>query len=188
MRYSFLREAGGAVKIRVSLQSLLVCALFIASLLAFGGCAGYQAGLQGDAQGRSIYVAPVQNETDFPELSGPATAAIRKALSTGSRWTLASAEQADTILRARIVGLDREVAAVQSDDVGRGQKFELVFRALVTLQPADQNLPPLFEDRLVVARRDVFSGESLIDAERQAGPVVANELGLRVSQAVSDTW
>jgi len=161
------------------------------AILALGlaGCVGYQPGFPGaGSRVGSVFVAPVHNETDFPELSAPVGAAIREALAARPGWTLAPSGQANSVLHARIVGLDRELAAVRSDDVGRGQKFELVFRALVTLRPADESQPPLFENRVVLARRDVFAGESLIDAERQAGPVVAQELGLRIAQAASDVW
>jgi outer membrane lipopolysaccharide assembly protein LptE/RlpB len=159
-------------------------------LVILSGCASYQLGQPGTAQAyESVFVTPIRNESTFPMLKSSLTASIRKAISDTGFLSIDSKANADAILTTRVVSVNREIAAVSSIDVGRGRKYELEFETLCTLYRKNgSELEPVFVDRRILIKQDIFADSGQVNAEHQAGPEIARNIGLRIAEALIDTW
>lgn len=170
---------------RVYSFTALVFALCILS-----GCATYQLGAPGGSDSyKTIYVKPVRNDSTFPMLKATLTASLRKSIQESGFLSNAAEDQADTILDTRVVSVKRDIAAVSSIDVGRGRKYELEFETLCTLYlREDGQMKPLFTNRRVIAKQDIFADSGQVNAEHQVGPEIARKIARRISESVLDTW
>ena len=155
-----------------------------------GSCATYQLGAPGGSNSyRTIYVKPVRNDSTFPMLKATLTASLRKSIQESGFLSNADESEADTILETRVVSVKRDIAAVSSIDVGRGRKYELEFETLCTLyQIEDGQMTPLFANRRVIAKQDIFADSGQVNAEHQAGPEIARKIARRISESILDTW
>ncbi len=164
--------------------------LALVTVVAFSGCASYQLGQPGESDSyRSVYVKPVRNDSTFPMLKASLTASIRKAIADTGYLDVASSGSADTVLETRVISVNREIAAVSSIDVGRGRKYELEFETLCSLyQRVDGQLEPLFLNRRILVKQDIFADSGQVNAEHQAGPEIAKKIAQRVTESIVDTW
>jgi len=160
------------------------------ALCILPGCATYQLGAPGgSASYKTIYVKPVRNDSTFPMLKATLTASLRKSIQESGFLSNAAEDEADTILDTRVVSVKRDIAAVSSIDVGRGRKYELEFETLCTLYfREDGQMKPLFTNRRVIAKQDIFADSGQVNAEHQAGPEIARKIARRISESVLDTW
>ncbi len=168
---------------------LAISPLCVLALLA--GCASYHLGQPGagDESYGSVYVKPIRNESTFPLMKASLTASIRRAISDTGFLSLSSESAADTILETRLVSVKRDIAAVSSIDVGRGRKYELEFETLCTLYRRSGNeLEPVFSDRRIITKQDIFADSGQVNAEHQAGPEIARQIARRISDTLLDTW
>ena len=168
-------------------SSLLKCLVLLVVFAFSSGCASYKLGLP-SAKHSGVFVKPVLNDSPFAEIEPVATASIRKHIDETSNLKSVNLGQADAILETRITDLNREIAAVQSSDVGRGRKFELQFQVEIRLMPVNAPVGDPLIQRTIEVRQDILAAESQVDAERQAGPEIARKIGRRVAEAISDTW
>ncbi len=160
-------------------------------LAAFlSACASYQLGQPGNTDAyQSIYVTPIRNESTFPMLKSSLTASIRKAISDTGFLSLGSKSDADAILEIRVVSVNRDIAAVSSIDVGRGRKYALEFETLCTLyRRIGDQLEPVFVDRRILTKQDIFADSGQVNAEHQAGPEIARNISQRIAETLVDTW
>ncbi|MDE0768953.1 MAG: LPS assembly lipoprotein LptE [Opitutaceae bacterium] len=164
--------------------------LLLASLLSLSGCASYQLGQPGNNGAyNSVYVTPIRNESTFPMLKSSLTASTRKAISDTGFLSIDSKDNADTILETRVVSVHRDIAAVSSIDVGRGRKYELEFVTLCTLYRKNgSQLEPVFTDRRILTKQDIFADSGQVNAEHQAGPEIARAIAQRIAETLVDTW
>ncbi len=164
--------------------------LLLASLVCLSGCASYQLGQPGSADAyKSVFVTPIRNESTFPMLKSSLTASIRKSISDTGFLSIESKENADTILETRVVSVNRDIAAVSSIDVGRGRKYELEFVTLCTLYRKNgSDLEPVFTDRRILTKQDIFADSGQVNAEHQAGPEIARAISRRIAESLVDTW
>ena len=164
--------------------------LLIISLLVLSGCASYQLGQPGNADAyNSVYVIPIRNESSFPMLKSSLTASIRKSISDTGFLSIASKDDAHTVLETRVVSVVRDIAAVSSIDVGRGRKYELEFETLCSLYRKNgSQLEPVFIDRRILTKQDIFTDSGQVNAEHQAGPEIAGAIGQRIAKTIVDTW
>ncbi len=163
----------------------------ILGALLFSGCASYELGHPGSDQDsyKSVYVKPIRNDSTYPMLKASLTASIRRAIADTGFLELESAETAETVLETRVISVKREIAAVSSIDVGRGRKYELEFETLCSLYSQTENgLSPIFIDRRILSKQDIFADGGQVDAEHQAGPEIARKIARRVAETVLDTW
>jgi hypothetical protein len=160
------------------------------ALCIFSGCATYKVGAPGGSTSyKTIYVKPVRNDSTFPMLKATLTASLRKSIQESGFLSNAAENEADTILETRVVSVKRDIAAVSSIDVGRGRKYELEFETLCTLYlREDGQMKPLFTNRRVIAKQDIFADSGQVNAEHQAGPEIARKIARRISESVLNTW
>ncbi len=164
--------------------------LALGTFIAFSGCASYQMGQPGESDSyRSVYVKPVRNDSTFPMLKASLTASIRKAIADTGYLDVASSGSADSVLETRVISVNREIAAVSSIDVGRGRKYELEFETLCSLyQNVGGQLEPVFLNRRILVKQDIFADSGQVNAEHQAGPEIAKKIAQRVTESIVDTW
>lgn len=163
----------------------------LALLVVFSGCATYQLGEPGGTNDafQSVYVSPIRNESTFPMLKSSLTASIRKAISDTGFLSIGSQAGADAVLEIRVISVHRDIAAVSSIDVGRGRKYELEFQTVCSLYRRNgQQMEPVFVDREIVTRQDIFADSGQVNAEHQAGPEIARKIGQRIAESLVDTW
>lgn len=167
----------------LTLAGLLVC---LTALLA--GCAHYRLGTGATLAFKTLYVAPVANEAALPQAAALVTARVREAFLRDGRLTLAAGpEAADAVLTLRLDQLEREVATVRPDDTGLARKVDLDLVATATLRDRRTGTV-LFENRPLVARRQVFTDSGQIQAEYQTLPLLADALAAEAVRAVVDIW
>lgn len=162
----------------------------IVCLVTLFGCASYQLGQPGNTNSyKSVHVEPVRNDSTYPMLKASLTASIRKAIAETGFLSLESSDRADTVLETRVLSVKRGIAAVSSIDVGRGRKYELEFETLCSLYRKNGNkLEPIFVDRRILAKQDIFADSGQVNAEHQAGPEIARKIARRIAETIVDTW
>lgn len=171
-----------------ALRPLSSVLCLLASLLGLTGCAGYQLGTGSAPKFTTLFVAQVTTEALVPQARVELTTRIREAFIRDGRVRLAeSAESADAVLQVTIARYGRTLAVSQPTDTGLARRFDLNLQARATL--VNNRAPdPYFADRLLEARRGVFTDDGLVPSEYQILPVLAESLAAEAVHAVLDTW
>lgn len=164
-----------------------------ASLVGLGlwgliGCSHYQLGTASRLAFATLYVAPVENRAMLPQAQATFATAIREALLTDGRVSLAATpETADVVLRVSLVSYDRRMAAANPADTTLARKFVLNLHTTCTLIDRRTG-KPLFVNRAIVVSRDAYTDSGQLQAEYQAVPLLAASLADKVAHAVLDVW
>lgn len=162
--------------------------LCLAGILLLSGCANYRLGTGGKIGFRTLYVAPVVNESHSPQTVAIVSTQLREAFLHDPRIILVNTqEEADATLTVRLVGYDREVQTVQRNDTGLARKFDITLNAEATLRDNREN-KAVFEKRKVQAVRQVFTDGGQLQAEYQNIPLLAETLARNTVGATLDTW
>ncbi|HEY9250102.1 MAG TPA: LPS assembly lipoprotein LptE [Rariglobus sp.] len=172
--------------------SFLLC---LAGLLLFSGCANYHLGTSGQVSFHTLYVAPVVNESNAPQVVAIVSTQLREAFLHDSRVVLVNTpEEADATLTVRLVKYGRDAQTSQSGDTGLTRKFDVTLDAEATLRD-NRNHKPIFENRKLQATRQIFTdnqngpgtGQQL-QAEYQNIPLLAERLAKSIRGAALDVW
>ena len=158
--------------------------LAAASLLA--GCAGYSVGPTGGqvAGARSIEIRPFADQTREPRLIEPVATALRKEIQRDGTLRLATSEPGDILVTGTLVEYARNPLTYQPNDVFSTRDYEVRLTARVTALDRSTGRP-LF-DRDVTARTTIRSVPDLNSAERQAAPLLADDLARIVTALLVD--
>lgn len=169
-----------------------VAPLFLAAgagLILLAGCAGYQLGpTNGLAAGsRSVQVTPFVNQTPEPRLIEPTTSALRKRLQQDGTYRLATQNDGDIIVRGVITKFERLGLSFRTNDVVTAQDYTLVMTAEVTATERITGRTNL--NRTVIGQTTIRIGNALASAERQAIPLMADDLARTVTSLLVDgSW
>lgn len=170
---------------RVSLLRLLSVACL---LVGFSGCAGYQLGTGSAPKFSTLFIAPVVTEALVPQARVELTTRLREAFIRDGRVRLVdSAAAADAVLEVTLAGYQRTVAVSRPDDTGLARRFDVNVQARATLRN-NRAATPYFTDRVLEAKRGVFTDDGLVPAETQLLPVLGESLATEALHAVLDTW
>lgn len=165
-------------------------AFFLVGILGLllSGCSNYHLGTTGKLAFRTLYVAPVVNETTTPQAVAIVSTQLREAFLRDSRVVLVNTpEDADATLTVTLVSYDRKAQTRQSGDTGLARKFDITLDAEATLR-ANRDNKPIFTDRKVQAVRQVFVDSGQLQAEYQNIPLLAETLAKNVRSATLDVW
>ena len=194
---SFTRLPAGPVASRwsrfafhwVQAASLLVVGAGLLGLS--GGCAGYRLGpTNGMRAGeKSIQVNPVVNSTLEPRLGPVVNQALRKEIQRDGTFRLNTHGNGDVVVNTELVRFHRRELAFQPEDTLTPQDYELDLYAHVTATDRTTGVELL--DREVHAWTTVRVGSDLINAdlassERQARPLLADDLARQISSLIVD--
>lgn len=164
-------------------------AITAAGALLLGGCAGYRLGpTNGLAAGeRSIKVAPFANATLEPRLSDAVTQQVRKQLQHDGTYRLASGQDADIVVRGVLTRYDRVEMSFAPNDVLTVRDYRLILVAQV--KAINRATGDAILDKEVAGRTLIRVGSDLTSAERQALPLLAEDLARNITALLADgTW
>jgi hypothetical protein len=158
----------------------LVCALLLS------GCAGYHLGpANGLRSGeRSVQINPFVNQTIEPRLGDAITLSLRKNLQKDGTYRLDTSNEGDIILTGAIVHYDRIQLSFQPTDILTPRQYRIVIAAQVTARERLSGKVVL--DRRVTGQSTLFVGPDLPSAERQALPLVAEDLARNITGLLVD--
>ncbi|MGB0371770.1 MAG: LPS assembly lipoprotein LptE [Opitutales bacterium] len=151
------------------------------------GCASYQMGTPGDADGPildSIYVDWVSNETFEPDQVVPYTQALREVIMESGVFTLAgSPVDADAVLSVSIANFDRQRQANRSDDTGLALIYRNEVTATVSLV-ANSDGRVFLDEQIISVSGDALASQGLQASEYQQAPVLARMLANKIRDAL----
>ena len=151
-------------------------AMFLAAALTATGCASYRLGPVNPAipAGQAIEVGLFENATPQPGLTESVNASIRRELHRDGTFGLATGGDGDVLLTGSITAYRRSAVSFQPRDILSVRDFEV---ELVTrIRAAEKATGKVLIDRELTGRTTVRLGGDLANAERQALPLLANDL------------
>jgi outer membrane lipopolysaccharide assembly protein LptE/RlpB len=161
----------------------------VAGLLLIG-CAGYRVGPTGgqSAGARSILVPPARNATLEARLSQPLTQALRRHLQQDGTLRLETESgPTDLLLESTIEDYERVAMAYQPGDVISVQEYEL--RMTVRIKVTERASNKTVLDRRVQGRTSLLVGDDQTSAERQAAPLLADDVARKAVLHVTEgSW
>ncbi len=184
MRTSAMRFLNSAI-----LQKICLSVLLASSAVTFSGCAGYKLGPTNGtvAREKSIQVNPFRNETLEARLTDYTTHALRKRLQQDGTFELNTKDEGDVIVNGVITDFRRSELSFQPSDVRTVRDYYLYMTARVTA--VDRSTGKMLLDRAVTGRTSIRVGADLDSAERQAIPLLADELAKDATSLLVDgTW
>ncbi len=158
-------------------------------LLAFTGCAGYQLGPTNGmvAGSRSIQVNFFQNQTHEPRLVEAVNSALRKNLQHDGTYRLDTHGTGDVVVTGQITHFLRAAISFQPSDVLTVRDYNLSMSARIIAK--DRISGKVLLDHEVSGRTTIRVGSDLASAERQAVPMLAEDLARNATALLVDgTW
>jgi hypothetical protein len=156
----------------------------LAGLLA--GCAGYQLGPANEqaAGAQSIQINPLVNQTVEPRLAEAATAALRKQFQRDGTYRLATRNDGDIVVTGVITSYDRRELSFLPDDVLTVQDYRVSLTAKITAR--ERGSGRVLLDQPVTGQSLLRVGTDLTSAERQALPLLAEDLANKVVALIAE--
>jgi hypothetical protein len=165
----------------------LLLTLCLAALLA--GCAGYKLGPTNGlpAGSRSVEVRPFVNKTKEPRITEYLASSLRKQLQQDGSFRLETSGRGDILVTGQITSFRRTGLSYQTNDVLTPQEYTLGLAAHVVA--VDVNTGKTILDKEVSGRTYIRIGNDQSSAERQAIPLLADDVALHaVSLLVDGDW
>lgn len=157
-------------------------------LLFSTGCANYQLGTGGKVTFRTLYVAPVVNESNLPQAVAIISTQVRESFLQDPRIILVNTpEEAEATLTVRVLKYGRTGKTGRRDDTGLGRNFDVTIEAEASLRDNRDN-HFIFENRKAAASRAVFGDSGQLQAEYNNVPLLGEILAKNIRSATLDTW
>lgn len=155
-------------------------------LLALCGCAGYRLGPSNGTRAgeRSVQVQFFENKTLEPRLPTAVNEALRRTLQQDGTFHLETSGGGDVLVSGVIRAYDREGISFQPGDVLTARDFSIVLTAMVTA--LDRTTGKVIFERDFRGRTTVRAGADLASAERQALPLLAEDMARNIAAALTD--
>lgn len=155
-------------------------------LLPAAGCAGYRlgsaSGLAADAQ--SIEILPFPNQTEEPRLSAALASALRRQIQNDGTFKLETHGNGDLQITGNIVQYLRVGLTFQPGDVITPRDFEIRMTAQVKV--FNRRAGKTLLQRPVTGRTLIRAFNDLASAERQALPLLADDLARKIIDLLVD--
>ena len=154
-------------------------------LLVLAGC-GYRLGpTSGQTAGaKSVQLNPFSNQTMAPRLGDAVTTALRRDLQRDGTYRLASHGGADVVVTGVLTHYDRHELSFEAKDVLTVTDYRVTVTAQVTARDAGSG--KVLFDQPVTGYTLVRVGSDLASAERQAMPLLADDLAKNVIALLVD--
>jgi hypothetical protein len=161
---------------------------FAISLVAAGlaGCASYEIGpVNGMAAGeKSIEILPFNNQTLQQHLGDAVTQALRERIQVDGTYRLASHNDGDIVITGVITRYRREGLSYLAQDAATTEDYRVSIITHVIARERDSGKVVLDKD--VSGYTLVHVGLSLADAERQAAPLLAEDLARSITGLITE--
>lgn len=150
------------------------------------GCAGYHLGpVNGAVAGaKSIEVLPFNNQTLQPRLGDSVTQALRERLQSDGTYRLGTHEPGDVVVTGTITRYRRIGLVYLNTDVTTARSYRVNITAHVTAREHDTGKVLLDKD--VSGYTLVTVGTDLASAERQAAPLLAEDLAQNICELITE--
>ena len=152
------------------------------------GCAYRLGPTNGEHAGhRSVQVNPFENKTIEPRLIEAVSFAMRRQLQQDGTYKLDTHNEGDIVVNGAIVSFERRPISFQSRDALTPRDYRLLITAHVTAR--DRLSGKLLLDRKISGHSDIRIGPDLVSAEREALPLVAEDLARNATALLVDgSW
>lgn len=139
------------------------------------------------AGSRSIQVSLFQNETFQPRVTEAVGTSIRRMIQRDGTYRLATSSDGDLVMTGKITEFDRGALSFQPADVLTVRDYNLMLRAEIVVTERATGVTVL--KTVVFGKTIVRAGSDLSSAERQAVPLLAEDLARNItSQLVDGSW
>ena len=158
-------------------------------LLAAVGCAGYRLGPTNPelTGGKSVEIVYFVNRTIEPRLVEAVDQNLRQVIQQDGSLKLNTHGDADIIVTGTLLEFERRVMTVQPKDVINVTDYEVRLKAHV--KAIERVSGRVVLDRDVIGRTTEIVGTNLPASERQAVPLLANDLAKNItSLLVEGSW
>jgi hypothetical protein len=157
-----------------------------ATLLLLPACAGYRLGPTNglEAGEKSVRVAPFYNQTLEPRLTDAVTMEMRREIQRDGTYALATHGDADIIVTGWLTRYVREEVTLATTDVLTVRDFRLGLTARVVAR--ERSTGRVLLDQPVSGFTLIRVGNDLTSAERQAMPLLADELAKNITALLAD--
>lgn len=165
----------------------LIFSAICAAAVFSAGCAGYHLGpVNPDvaAGSKSIEVVPFNNQTLQPRLGDAVTRALRERLQTDATYRLATRGPGNIVVTGVITAYRREGVSFLQTDVATAQNYRVDLTAHV--KALDRASGKVLLDKNVKGYTLVQVGTDLAEAERQALPLLADDLARNITQSLTE--
>jgi Lipopolysaccharide-assembly len=151
-----------------------------------GGCAGYHLGpVNGATAGaKSVEVLPFNNQTLQPRLGDAVTQSLRERFQTDGTYHLATQDGGDIVVSGVITRYNRIPLSYLDSDVTTAQSYRINITAHVVVRERASTKALLDKD--VSGYTLVTVGSDLASAERQAAPLLAEDLAQNIAELVNE--
>lgn len=168
------------------MRQILFLAAGALALGWFAGCAGYQLGPVNGALagGKSIEVLPFNNQTLQPRLGDTLTQALREELQTDGTYRLTAHDPGDVVVTGVVTTYTRSGVSFLSTDASTPQDYRIDVTAHVTAR--EHATGKLLLDKDVTGQTLVPVSSDLADAERQALPLLAQDLARNITGLLTE--
>jgi hypothetical protein len=159
------------------------------TILLLTGCAAYHLGPTNglSAGSRSVQVNIFHNNTLEPRLNDALATALRRNLQQDGTYRLDTHGSGDIVVNGTIFQYDRSGVSFEPTDVLTVRDFIITISAKVTA--IDRGTGRTVLDREVYGRTTLRAGPDLASAERQALPLLADDLARNITSLLVDgTW
>jgi Lipopolysaccharide-assembly len=155
-------------------------------LLFLTGCAGYRLGPTNGLAPReqSVQVVPFVNQTLEPRLGDAVTTQVRKELQKDGTYALATHDDGDILLTGVIVRYNRHELSFVPADILTVRDYRLSLTAQVTAR--ERSSGKVLLDQAVTGYTLIRVGPDLVSTERQALPLLAQDLARSVTSLLAD--
>lgn len=127
------------------------------------------------------------NNTWEPRLTDAVGMAIRRSVQRDGTYRLATRPNGDIVVDGVITDFDRSGLTFQPADILTVRDYQLTLRAKV--RAVERGTGLVLIDSVVEGRTTIRSGVDLSSAERQAVPIMAEDLARNVTSLLADgTW
>ena len=153
------------------------------------GCAGYHLGPTNglEAGARSIQINLFRNDTLEPRLTEPVATALRRQIQRDGTYRLATQGDGDIIVDGLITDFRRDGVTFDPRDILTVRDYELTLYARV--KAVERGTGRVLLEREVIGRTTIRSGPDLTSSERQAAPLLAEDLARNLTNLLVDgTW
>ena len=166
---------------------ILPCLLIaLSTVFLVSGCAGYRLGPTNGltAREKSVRITPFINQTLQPRLTDAVTAQMRKELQRDGTYQLATQDDGDIILTGTLTRYLRSEVTLAANDILTVRDFRLSLTAHVTA--LDRATGKEILNQSVTGYTLIRVGSDLPSAERQALPLLADDLAKNVTALLAD--
>jgi hypothetical protein len=162
--------------------------IFLAGVTALllSGCAGYHLGpVNGMTAGaKSIEVLPFNNQTLQPRLGDAVTQSLRERFQTDGTYHLVTHGGGDVVVSGVITRYNRIGLSYLDSDVTTAQSYRVNITAHVVVR--ERTSTKVLLDKDVIGYTLVTVGSDLASAERQATPLLAEDLAQNIAELITE--